>query len=114
MSKFEEAVAKAKSSLTDKAGVSKVDDALLTAVAKGLGPSIYNTDSSKVSCSDQAELDRVKNNFLIKKLGLSDGDALDAAIHEVCEQMGKSNPSKFRAAFYYLLVQKFGKQSVYA
>ena len=95
--------------------MSKFDDAdLLAAVAKGLGPSIYNADSSKVSCSDQAELDRVKNNFLIKKLGMKDGPELDAAIKEVCEQFGSSNPSKYRAGFYYLLVQKFGKQKVYS
>ncbi|MFK7971757.1 MAG: DUF2853 family protein [Bacteroidia bacterium] len=114
MSKFDDAMATYKKSLTEKVGVKSIDEALLTAVAKGLGPSIYNADSSKVSSSDQAELDRVKNNFLIKKLGLSDGPELDAAISEVSEQYGKSNPSKYRAVFYYLLVQKFGKQSVYS
>lgn len=114
MSKFDDAVATYKASLNEKVGVSSIDEGLLAAVAKGLGPSIYNADSSKVSCGDQAELDRVKNNFLIKKLGLADGAELDAAIKEVCEAYGKSNPSKYRAVFYYLLVQKFGKQSVYS
>ena len=114
MSKFDDAIATYTTSLKEKVGVSSIDADLLSAVAKGLGPSIYNNDSSKVSCGDQAELDRVKNNFLIKKLGLSDGPQLDAAIKEVCEQYGSSNPSKFRAVFYYLLVQKFGKQSVYS
>jgi hypothetical protein len=114
MSKFDEAMATYKASLNDKVGVSSIDEGLLNAVAKGLGPSIYNADSSKVSCSDQEELDRVKNNFLIKKLGLGDGAELDAAIKEVCEAYGSSNPNKYRAVFYYLLVQKFGKQSVYS
>ena len=90
-----------------------LDNALVEAVAKGLGPSIYNDDSSRVSCSDQTEMDRVKANFLIKKLGLADGPNLDAAIKEVCEAMGTSNRSKYRALFYAALVKKFGKESVY-
>ena len=44
----------------------------LKAAAKGLGPSIYNVDSSKVSCSDDDEKARVKANFLMKKLGMAD------------------------------------------
>ena len=96
-----------------KIGVA-VDSDLLSKVTKGLGPSIYNVDSSKVSCSDKTELDRVKTNFLMKKLGLPDGDALDSALHEVCETFGSSNRNKYRALFYYLLVKKFGKEDVYA
>lgn len=90
-----------------------LDNALVEAVAKGLGPSIYNADSSKVSCSDQTEMDRVKTNFLIGKLGLADGPELDAAVKEVCDKMGSSNKSKYRTLFYALLVQKFGKEAVY-
>jgi Protein of unknown function (DUF2853) len=89
------------------------DAALFEKVTKALGPVIYNNDSSRVSCSDQAEMDRVKNNFLINKLGLADGPELDAALKEVCEQLGSSNRNKYRAMFYYLLVVKFGKQSMY-
>jgi hypothetical protein len=51
---------------------------------------------------------------LIKKLGLDDSPALDAAIKEVCEQLGSANRNKYRAIFYYLLVKKFGKEAVYA
>ncbi|MCC7246279.1 MAG: DUF2853 family protein [Saprospiraceae bacterium] len=92
----------------DKLGIA-YDEAAFEAVVKGLGPSIYNEDSSRVSCSDQTELDRVKNNYLIGKLGLSDGPELDAAIKEVCEQLGSSNRNKYRGMFYYLLAVKFGK-----
>ena len=91
----------------------KVDEDLLTKVTKGLGPSIYNADASKVSGSDAKELETVKNNFLIKKLGLSASDKLDEAITEVMDQMGSSNRNKYRAMVYYLLVLKFKKQSVY-
>jgi Protein of unknown function (DUF2853) len=90
-----------------------IDAALLEAVAKGLGPSIYNADSSKVSGSDPDELARVKNNFLIGKLGLSDGPELDAAIAAVIEKLGTSNRNKYRAVVYALLTIHFGKQSVY-
>ena len=91
-----------------------LDEKLIAAVAKGLGPSIYNADAETVSSSDQAELDRVKTNFLIKKLGLKDGAELDNAIAEVVEQIGKSNRNKYRALVYALLVKKFKKESVYA
>ncbi len=90
-----------------------LDSELVAAVAKGLGPSIYNDDSSRVSCSDQTEMDRVKTNFLIGKLGLTDGPELDAALKEVCEAMGSSNRNKYRTLFYASLVKKFGKESVY-
>ena len=89
------------------------DDALLTAVTKGLGPSIYLADASLVSCSDQSETDRVKANFLIKKMGLTDGPELDAAIVDVCSDM-KDSKRKPRAVFYYQLVKKLGLESKYA
>ncbi|MGB0999413.1 MAG: DUF2853 family protein [Flavobacteriales bacterium] len=112
MSKFDEALELYTSEMK-KMNIS-VDADLLRAVSKGLGPSIYNADSSKVSSSDQAELDRVKTNFLMKKLGLADGANLDAAIAEVVETMGASNRNKYRAIFYYLLVKKFSKESIYS
>jgi hypothetical protein len=87
------------------------DEALFFTVTKSIGPIIYNADSSRVSCTDSDELSRIKNNFLIGKLGLKDGPDLDAGIQEVCDRLGSSNRNKFRAMFYYLLVCKFGKES---
>jgi len=111
MSKFVEAVE------TYMAQVNELnlglDEALVTAVAKSLGPSIYNADSSKVSGSDQTELDRVKQNFLVGKLGLDESPALDQAIDEVMEQLGRSNKYKYRALVYALLAKKFGKEALY-
>lgn len=112
MSKFDEALDKYRSSMAE-IGLPAPDDALLTAVAKGLGPSIYLPDASKVSCSDQTETDRVKKNFLIGKLGCEDTPGLDAAIAAVCGQMGSGNSSKHRAVFYYLLVKQTGLESKY-
>lgn len=112
MNKFDEAVAKYEAE-AKKLGL-KIDSTLLHAVSKGLGPSIYNVDAETIASSDPEELKTVKNNFLIKKLGLSDGPELNKAIEEVVEMMGKSNRSKYRAIFYTLLTIKFKKESIYA
>lgn len=111
MSKFDETLANYKAEM-DKLGI-KYDATLFAAVTKGCGPSIYLADASKVSSTDQAELDRVKNNFLIKKLGLADGLALDKGIAAVVDQLGSSNKNKYRAIFYYLLVKHFKKEGAY-
>jgi len=112
MSKRNELIALYAKELKEKAGVT-ADMDLLEKVTIGCGPSIYNKDASTVSCTQESELETVKNNFLIKKLGLKDDAKLDAAIKEVCEQLGSSNRNKYRAIFYYLLTKKFGKENVY-
>lgn len=112
MSKRDELIALYAKELKEKAGVS-ADMDLLTKVTIGCGPSIYNKDAATVSCSQSSELETVKKNFLIKKLGLKDGPKLDEAIQEVCGQLGKSNRNKYRAMFYYLLAKKFGKENIY-
>jgi hypothetical protein len=89
------------------------DLALLRKVTRGLGPTIYTADAETVSATDQAEIDRIKQNFRIKKLGLSEADGLDAAINQVIDTYGRSDRSKYRAAIYYLLVKHVGKDSVY-
>lgn len=111
MSKFDDLIAKYEAEVK-KLGLD-IDTALLTAVAKGLGPSIYNADAETIASSDPAELDRVKKNFLIKKLGLKDGKELDDAIQATVEKVGASNRNKYRVIFYALLTQAFKKESVY-
>jgi len=112
MSKRDDLIAKYASDMKEKMGVTANMD-LLTKVTIGCGPAIYNADSSTVSGSDQGELDTVKNNYLIKKLGLSDGPELDKALAAVMEQYGSSNRNKYRAVVYYMLCTHFGKESVY-
>ncbi len=109
MSKFDEAVDKYKDALSSHGLMNTVNEDLLKKVAKSLGPSIYLADASLVSCSDQVELDRVKNNFLIKKLGMAEGSNLDDAIKSVCEKY-KASRHKHRAVFYYMLVEMLGMQ----
>jgi hypothetical protein len=113
MSKRDDLIAQYAADLRDKCGVTPDMD-LLTKVTIGLGPAVYNTDASLVSGSDASELETVKTNFLIRKLGLADGPGLDAAIDSVLDTYGRSNRSKHRAVVYYLLVKHFGKEAVYA
>lgn len=112
MSKRDDLIAKYAADLKDKCGVNP-DMALLTKVTVGLGPSIYNADAATVSGSDEKELATVKNNFLIKKLGLKNDSNLDKAIDAVIEKYGRSNRNKYRAVIYYLLTKHFKKESVY-
>lgn len=112
MSKRDDLIAQYAADLKDKCGVTPDMD-LLTKVTIGLGPSVYNADSSMVAGSDAKELETVKANFLIKKLGMSDTPALAEGIDAVMETYGKSNRQKHRAVVYYLLVKHFGKDAVY-
>lgn len=112
MSKRDELIEKYAADIKEKFG-QEPDMAFLTKVTIGLGPSIYNLDASKVSGSDEKELETVKNNFLIKKLGLPDSAELNAAINKVIETYGTSVKSKHRAVVYYMLAKHFGKESVY-
>ena len=113
MSKRDEMIAKYAADLKEKSGVD-ADMDLLTKVTIGCGPSIYNKDSSTVSGGSESELETVKNNFLIKKLGLSDSPKLMEGIHKVIEDYGTSNRNKYRAVVYYLLTKHFGKEEVYS
>ena len=112
MSKRDELIAKYAADLKEKCGM-EPDMDLLTKVTIGCGPSIYNKDSTTVAASDSKELERVKKNFLMKKLGLSESDDLDGGLAAAVETYGKSNPNKHRAVFYYLLTKHFGKEAVY-
>ena len=90
----------------------EVDEEFVAIVVKNLGPSIYKKDAELVSCSDPKELDRVRKNFLMKKLGIDASQGvLDAAIEDVCQEL-KSTRTKYRATFYYALAKKFKKESV--
>jgi Protein of unknown function (DUF2853) len=82
-------------------------------VTIGCGPAIYSQDSETVAASDKAEVERVKTNFLMKKLGLADTPALMDAINAVIDTYGRSERNKYRAVVYYMLTKHFGKESVY-
>ena len=86
--------------------------ALLTRVTTGCGPAIYSADGATIALERPSELEAVRNNFLIRKLGLSDGPKLDEAIHAVVERYGASE-RKSRAVVYYMLTKHFGREWVY-
>ncbi len=86
---------------------------LLTKVTIACGPAIYDADAATVAGRQDHELHTVKNNFLIKKLGLEDGPHLTEAIQQVIETYGQSDRNKYRAVIYYMLTKHFGKESVY-
>ena len=113
MGKRDELIAKYADDLKNKCGMTP-DMNLLTKVTIGCGPSIYDADASTVAGGQASELETVKNNFLMKKLGLSDGPELMAAINSVIETYGRSERNKYRAVVYYMLVKHFGKEAVYS
>ena len=113
MSKRDDLIAKYADDLRNKCKM-EPDMALLTKVSIGCGPAIYNADSSTVAGSDESELETVKKNFLMKKLGLADSPALMEGIHAVINTYGKSERNKHRAVVYYMLAKHFNKESIYA
>ncbi|NNF24178.1 MAG: DUF2853 family protein [Rhodobacteraceae bacterium] len=112
MGKRDDLIAQYADDLRNKCGMTP-DMALLTKVTIGCGPSIYDADASTVAASQPGELETVKNNFLVKKLGLADGPQLMEAINSVIDTYGRSERNKYRAVVYYMLAKHFGKESVY-
>ena len=93
--------------------VPDADAKAIAGIVRYCGIALQKRDSSLVSFSDKAELTRVRDNFLKKKLGLSIPDPeLDQAIMDVSNRM-KGDRSKNRVTTYYLLAEKFGKLSAF-
>ena len=112
MGRRDDLIAKYAEDLKEKCGMDPDMD-LLTKVTIGCGPAIYNADASTVAASQEHELETVKDNFLIKKLGLTDGPELMEAINKAVDTYGKSERNKYRAVMYYMLTKHFGKEAVY-
>lgn len=84
------------------------DEAVVNGLVKHFGIALRNKDSSLVGCSDQAELDRVRNGFCKKKLALTESDEkIDAVIMGICAKM-KEERQKSRVTFCYLIAEKYG------
>lgn len=112
MGKRDDLIAKYADDLKNKCGMTP-DMALLTKVTIGCGPAIYNDDASTVAGTQVSELETVKENYLMKKLGLADSPKLMEGIDSVLETYGKSERNKYRAVVYYMLTKHFSKESVY-
>ena len=87
-----------------------VDDKAVASIVKYLGIALKSSkDAGLVSCSSKSELERVRENFMKKKLKLTEPDAdLDKHIKGICEKM-KAAHDKHRVTFCYLLAEKTGK-----
>lgn len=81
-------------------------DAAIATIVKYCGIALQKKDSSLVSCTDPAELERVRDGFAAKKLGLTP-EAAEAAMVKVCAQMTGEH-QKHRVTFYYLLAETSG------
>ncbi len=86
------------------AGVTSIDHGLLDTLVGNLKLIVDNKDAILVSGTDPSELETVRKNFVVKKLGIEDKDKSMAAIEKVAKAMAGSR-MKNRAAFYYM-VQK--------
>ena len=111
MSKLDEKVGKYIEVVKEK-GID-LDTDLLRKVTRGCGPTIYNRDSETVAGGDPEEMDRVAKNFVQKKLGVDDHDRAKSAVDSALDRYGRSNTTKYRAVFYYLIVKELGKEDVY-
>lgn len=93
---------------------SNINEAALDKMASTYALVMSNRDARNVACGDDAEKETVRDNFLKKKLGLTDADSdLDAAVEAVCVTM-KEDRMKNRIVFYYLLAEKYNKLGVFA
>jgi len=89
------------------------NEAVVAAIVKYCGISLRDRDSSLVAMSDKKERELVRENYLKKKLGLTDADAdLDAAVVAVGERM-KADRTKNRVTVYYLLAEHFGSLGIF-
>lgn len=85
------------------------NEGAIAAIVKHCGIALQSADASMVSCSSKDEMARVRENWLKKKLGLTESDeVLDKALQEICAKM-KADRGKSRVTFYYLLAEKYGK-----
>jgi len=93
---------------------SNADEKAIAGIVRYCGIALQKRDSSLVSFADKEEVARVRENFLKKKLGLTNPDTeLDQAISTIAAKM-KSDHTKNRVTVYYLLAEHFGKLPTFA
>jgi ABC-type amino acid transport substrate-binding protein len=92
---------------------SNIDDAAVAGMTKAYALVMSKPDTKLVSASDPAEIQRVVDNFLKKKLGRTESnDELTKAVKSVLEKM-KAERTKSRIVVYYLLAEHYGQLSTF-
>ncbi len=90
-----------------------MDEAAVAGIVKHCGIALRNRDSALVSGTDPAEIDRVVQGFLKKKLARTEPDAdLAKACMSVIEKM-KADRTKSRVTVYYLLAEHFNQLALF-
>ena len=90
---------------------SSVDQQAVAGILRTYRLVMSSADSARVSFGDPGEVERVKKNFCIKKLGLDEAQA-DAAIAEADAALKGVSP-KYRTTVYYLIAAETGKLDVF-
>ena len=96
-----------------KKHVPNANDKAIAGIVKYCGIALQSRDASLVSFGDKEEVGRVVNNFLKKKLALTNSDAeLDVAVKAVAAKL-KGEHSRHRVTVYYMLAEHFGKLGMF-
>jgi outer membrane protein OmpA-like peptidoglycan-associated protein len=89
------------------------DESVVNKIVNYCGIALQSRDGQLVAMADPKECETVRENFLKKKLGLTQSDAvLDEAIQSVREVM-KADRTKNRVTVYYLLTKHFGSLNLF-
>jgi outer membrane protein OmpA-like peptidoglycan-associated protein len=89
------------------------DESVVSKIVSYCGIALQSRDGQLVAMADPKECETVRENFLKKKLGLTQSDAvLDEAIQSVREVM-KADRTKNRVTVYYLLTKHFGSLNMF-
>ena len=89
------------------------DEGVVNKIVNYCGIALQSRDGQLVAMADPKECETVRENFLKKKLGLTQSDAtLDEAIQSVRETM-KADRTKNRVTVYYLLSKHFGMLNLF-
>lgn len=90
---------------------STVDDTVVANMEKTYRLVLSRPDSAMVSEGDTGELKAVRENFVKKKLGVSESDeAIDKAVMDVVKKIPGRNS---RLTVYYLLAEHYGKLDMF-
>jgi Protein of unknown function (DUF2853) len=85
------------------------DEAAIKGIVRHCGIALTKRDSAHVAFSDPAEVARVREGFMKKKLALTDSDAdLDKTLAEIGAKL-KGEHNKSRVTVYYLIAEKYGR-----